>query len=369
MTALKFFTWSILVISIIALVVVAFFVTVRFQAPSAQEFTTVDNYSATLVNNPSFSEGMALYKQGAYDPALARFDAALSQATNDTERGLIAFRIALTKEQMGDYQGSIENLHDIIINPEYSRMARAYAAQEIALMLYKWSDMTIVTPAFSREPLKSMYVPGDVALSIRKVLDFSSGLYPLANTELRIADWYAWEIFNKRVTAEQANAYKSIIRQKLAAADEDIARIRQLPNEVNAIPTALTRKAVVIAKMQASGDTSFGDYDDAFRQALNVHALSGPKGGDGYLRFYYAFYIATIDGSIRTADIHTLMSPIYESSEYVGSSAENFFKTERTNLLSVKSSLVLIASHDSGFKKYLMGLGWRESDFTIEPTS
>jgi hypothetical protein len=115
--------------------------------------------------------------------------------------------------------------------------------------------------------------------------------------------------------------------------------------------------------MTASGDDSFGDYNNAFQTAINVFALGNTPSHDGITRFYYAYFLAHIGGASRNSDIHAIISPIYESALYRDSSVERFFASEKDNILDSKFAIKLIAAHDEGLKVYLKSLGWDDADF------
>jgi hypothetical protein len=230
------------------------------------------------------------------------------------------------------------------------------------------------------------------------LFEYATSIYPLAISELRVADWYSSQIVavtrsaTKKVgyqpfefgagdagvqlsaeaaargedftaSLEKLENARAIVVQRLENADIDIQRIEKFPNEQVQLPSIMQRKAIIVGRMQQVGDNSFGDAEDLFKQALALFAASSVPQSDGYARYYYAQFLNDAYGGLRRADINTLLSPLYTSDIYAGEPVEYFLKNEKENRLNVKAGLTELATMDQGFKSYLISLGWKESDF------
>ena len=125
---------------------------------------------------------------------------------------------------------------------------------------------------------------------------------------------------------------------------------------------ALLRKAVIIGKMQAMGNSEFGSLDESFNTALNAYATR--PGADGYVRYYYADALSNQSGEVPTARIREILAPLYSDREvYKNSSVGSFLKNERKNVLKVRRNIVKLAKIDPKFHDMLLTYGWKESDF------
>lgn len=333
-------------------------------------------YSVLIIENQAFAEGNSLLRAGKPDLAIPKFEEALRYSQDPTQEGQIKIKLALAIEMTGDYgnpQKSVPLLKEIAANPAYTNITRAYAVQEMAQIFYTYVDKRISAEIFKDEPYKSLWVQGAINLSYRHLYERASSFYPLALSELRIADWYATQVVDLHEKAiggvedTTVNAriaqYKDVVRQKIASAERDLERIKGNSNESPQAKVALFREGIIIAKMQLTGDESFGDMEMTFKRALDVYAALGTPQEDGYVRYYYAQYLARLYGPSREDDVRGILSKFYTTDLYQGALATIFFKNERNNIVGAKKQLVLLASLDPKFKDYLLSLGWKAADF------
>jgi len=241
----------------------------------------------------------------------------------------------------------------------------------MAAAFYISGDARYTNEIFKDQPYTALYTASDVSQSYRNLFGYATSLYPLAYSELRIAFWYANQIVPASsngvapvtLSPDQVSSYKNIIRQDIASADKDIARIQNDPNQNGIIPALIQREAVVAGKMQITGDDSFGDAETLFKEDLALYASTTPPGSDGFTRYYYAAYLAHRYGKSRAADIENILAPLYTDAPYKGTPSAHEFGTERNNILGDKPNLQLLASIDPKFKTYLISLGWTATDF------
>ena len=358
---------AVVIVAVLVLVGFNFFLKQSFEQPKV-DYTDKNVYGVLVDTNQAFARGEELINS---DPksALLQFQSALSNSKDLIQEGQIKFKIAQATENTGDYAHAIALFKEIATNPNYTNITRAYSIQEMGMLFYSYSDPQMTTEIFSTPPFSSLYVATSTSLSYRHLFEYTSSIYPLAISELRIADWYASAADTLALSSgaasstQQINTYKTIIGQKIKSAQADITRIRNNENENVYLGPSLMREAVVVAKMQLIGDSSFGDMDTLFKQTLNFYSLYTNVGVDGYARYNYALYLARIYGDSQTSAIQQLLSNFYTSNVYHKTAVETFFKNERSNGTGSKVYLVKLASIDPKFKAYLMSLGWQASDF------
>ncbi|OGG80306.1 hypothetical protein A3A39_03490 [Candidatus Kaiserbacteria bacterium RIFCSPLOWO2_01_FULL_54_13] len=332
-------------------------------------------FAALMRDNALFAEAEALLRAGKPELALPKFRAAFPYARNAQEEGQIAFKIAASVmvSNGGSYRAAVPLFKRIATNESYSPITRASAVQKLAAMFFLTSNAMITRDVFKDEPYSSLRDKSNRFVSYRNLLEYASSIHPLASSELGSAEWYARAILRSahasstskwKLTDEDVEIYKGIVRQKIANADEDIARMQNDPNESATLPSVLLRRATVIGLLERGGEMSFGTTDEAFKIALSSF-LPSPDGSpqDGIARFYYAYFLAAIYGPTRYEDAIKILAPLYESDAYMSTDVVPLFRRERTLATSNHLYLVTLSRIDPKFKEFLASLGWTEDDF------
>jgi hypothetical protein len=267
----------------------------------------------------------------------------------------------------GDRIGAIKKYKQIVANLSYNPAARAYAILYMGQMHYNSLDDTSITAEiFKDEPYKSFFVEGNTALSYRHLFEYSSSFYPLALSELRIADWYAsriTELYKVSESSPEIMNYRAIIDVKISNADAEFKRMASYPNETPFVRTALTRKAVILEKLSYLDFASAANAEAAFKVVLDLYSTTNLKGREAILRYYYARFLLKTYGEKRAMDITEILKPIYTKSEYKTPATELFFKyAPKENSLRTER-LKSLALLDQNFRLFLMSLGWKVTDF------
>lgn len=360
-----------------------------------------NSFGVLMTESQAFREGENLLRSGMPEQALEKFTQALRGVSDPLQEGQIKFKIAVATGDSAEgtnYLAAIPLYKEIAANTAYSKVMRAQAVEEMGLIFTRYADEEVTNLIFSTEPYTSMRDPKNTWLSYRRLFEYASSLYPLAISELRVADWHANKVLtNARTLTKKANIPlasfstnegrdsirkvlisegkdpdtvlnpliedERIIAERIANADADIERIRDLPNENRELPAILQRKGVILSRMQQAGNDSFGDAEETFKRSLELYASANNTANDGYARYYYAQFLMNKHGSARHEDVRAILSPFYTTNTYNGGAVEHFFRSERSNVLSAKSTLVQLAGIDPRFKLYLMNLGWKEEDF------
>lgn len=315
-------------------------------------------------NNAAFAEATALFRAGKYAEARVKYEESLALAKNPVQEGQIQIKVALSQQGAGDLHGALKTYQSIAANNTYIKFVRAYAVQSLGKLYDLNGDPAILEETFSVEPFASMRVEGNVPRSYRRLYEYASSFYPLAESELKIGTWYVNVLIGQKrgtvtLAATTTDSFMRVVHQKLASAERDILRVQKDPNESFSMPEILKRKAILLSGMAELGEATREEVNRAYVTAMNSYAtLGGEK--DGFMRFYYALYLANIGAN---AEVVSTLSPFYTTSVYASSQTESFFRTERENYLGRKASLRRLAGVDVNFKQYLETLGWTSADF------
>lgn len=328
----------------------------------------VSAYEQLITTNESFAQGLQSAADGNYENAATSFNEALQEAKTTEQEGQILSRLATIKDLSGDHIGAITEFKKIAANAAYMPATRAYAVQYMGMMHHRESDSKIdealAQAIFKESPYEAMWVPGDEALSYRHLFEYASSIYPIAYSDIMIADWYAAQLAVSTSTPE-TEVYKKIVDAKLESAEHYIAKNEQedyLPG-TSMVPISLTRIAVVKRRLAQAGLVSPEVAVTAFERALDSYKKHGYlPGADGFARYYYASYLSTLNPP-RLPEIFNTLSPFFSNPSYLSSPIALYFKAGRMNSQGQKDTLQTLARLDASFKEYLVKLDWSERDF------
>jgi len=320
---------------------------------------------------------------GHYGDAVSAFGRALAATQDPAQKDIALYALAMATSSAGDTLAAIPMLKQVAADTIASSLTRAYAAQGLGQIAnnntFSPRHQSIMAEIFKDEPYKDMLVAGDEALSIRHVFDYASSIYPLAISELRIADWYmkALQFNNLSTTTDPGRTYVAIAQEKMQSADLDVLRTTNLPTR-SMIPTALSSEAVVGGELALAGVVSPYGAAQLYQQAIDSFSTYDPlPGHDSTVRFNYAGFLALVWGTARAADIHSAISPLYlDPAAYTGSALlhtlTSLASMPSTDMGTTTAEIIMlrareIAVNDAGFRNLLMGLGWRAGEFEQVP--
>lgn len=318
-------------------------------------------YAKLDAENPDYKRAGDLLRASDFQGALTALNAALSGAS-DPERRQIQFDIANAVNLSGDPVRATQMYLAIAADTTETPIMRAYAIQYIGRMYRARGDARITTEVFGHPTFAALRADGDDALSYRQLYEYGAALFPLALTDLYIAQAHALAT----ATAADKESHLAIVKAKLASADADLARMAiSTSNEIKTIPEALLVKALVLEALQPHDAAIKNEaVENAYKQALNMYAtLSQINGNDFYMRISYAAYLARAEGESRAAEIATILQPTYRVLENPASAHAAYLKTGR-DAPARYEGLVALGLVDEDFKDALITLGWYEKDFT-----
>lgn len=340
-------------------------------------------YSVLAAENAAFTEAEQMVKSGDFRGARALYADALDAADDRVQEAQVKYKIAATYELQGDYVTAIRLFKEIADNTQSPSIFRGYAVMRLGAIFNTHGFGEHVDPiideTFKGHPYASFLEGGDIRLAYRKLYEYSSSFYPVAASELRIADWHANYIFDQRfdMSAEELAPNVDIVLEKLASAEVETRRIEQDPNEAGLLAEILTRRGEVLAKLsfvaaqvgeahaartRAKG-VSYEAAEDAYRRALESQiALGNERGQDGIVRFLYASFLERFVAG-RQDDMRALLAPLYEDDVYENASVTPFLRAQRNSDSWMNRSLVRMAAIDPKFKQHLVSLGWTAADF------
>lgn len=353
-----------LVVTLILLVGVGVWVYDSRQGVSNGESTSYRNFVAS---NNSFARGEDLRLHGQPQAAVDQYQQALEQVTNASEEAKVKLRLAISLRDVKDFTDAIALFKEIAANTEYPAISRAYAVQDLAvLVMANGGRGDLLAATFQNDPYKSLYVPNDLLLTYRHMAEYASSFYPTADSELLIAIWYADDIINakKEKTHDQAriSADLRIIAQKIASADRDLKRIQnEHENYFATIPYPLLQKAKIYGKLDLVAENHAEDPRVAFEKAIDSYAQYNGPAADGFARYYYASYLMNAYGVSARSQIVSVLKPLYADPRYSNKTIQSYLKN--VSVEQTRKQLAVMANLDTDFKKHLISLGWTESDF------
>jgi hypothetical protein len=324
-----------------------------------------DPLTVLLANSDSFATAERLRNAGDAASAIPLYQKALAETTDIDQQGQIRYLIATSQDRTSTIGTAIQELKDIAANPAYSALQRAYAVQKIGELFYRNTNQNLTSVVFSGAPYADFFKEKNKLLALRRLSEHANSFYPLAISELRAANWYAVDLIRlskkKPLTASDQvtwDADVAFVQSALTKADADISRTLHFTNASKLIPDALTHKAQVLGNLKVAG-VDAADPEVAFQTAIDAGIANG---NDLTPRYDYAIYLAREYGTSRATDIQKHLSVIYSNLEK-NNGFKIFFENEKRNATGGKATMVKLASIDPEFKKALLSLGWKNTDF------
>ncbi len=371
----RYFVLVLMTLILISVVGLTLFYYIKKQRP-AYNSTTMTPTSVLRQTNQDFSTGDSFSKQGDYKQALLSYQRALPQAEDLVQEGQIKYKIASMYEFDGRYTEAIKLFKEIAINTKYDTFVRAYSVQEIGYM-YKKPATTkearslILAETFNSAPYDSFLTGGDYDLAYRKLFEYASSIYPLVISESFIAGWYAHDLrFNLKGASTTSAGGENIFAtlESLKKANDDITRTKDDPVASGYFPTAYVYLGIAQGDLAIVGALDPELAEASFRKGINLIATAGFNSGN-LAPYNYASFLVNKYGAKRSNDIRDTLSVFSTAnSKKIYPHVVNLFRDARTDksLAEDYTNLKLLGGIDSNFKKYLISLGWNESDFTIK---
>ncbi len=348
-----------------AVVVVA--VVVWYLSSRSIQYSTTNTPTEVLnATNPDFVLGNDLARAGDYAGAETAYTLALQKAADLTQESHIKLYLgALKYIQQKDPVVAIQIFKDVARNEANRADTRAAAVEWLATINEQHADPAIAADIFTGVPYTTMLVQGDQRLSARHLAEYASSLYPLGLAEGYIAAWYAREL-RIAPSSPDAMSYVSMVEAKLKSMDEHIEVLKTLPPEHSSVPYILMQKAIVVGDMTLAGIPYAQNPEDLFAQAFqSTKEYNSALGWDGFLHLHNALFLMKMHGAERTADIHTLLTPL-STDPYKNARIAIYLKNIRSGAFDLERTrdVAALAKIDSDFKALLTSIGWQAGDFT-----
>lgn len=324
------------------------------------------------MSNQNYALAKTYESESKYDLALQYYKKALEEVQDHFQAAQIQYNIAYMTAKMGKYADAISQFKAIAADTTNYPILRAYSVQKIGLMYYEYyggtARQTISAETFKDSPYDSFQKGTSLNVAYTKLFEYAASIYPLATSEARVAYGYSNELLgtlHSATTSPQGREYLSLIAKSLTAADSDVLRMKNIPTEVGLIADILAQEGITIGNLVTLGAADPQQAEALFKRSMQYAATIGIKPGS-FTAFHYAAFLAFQFGEARSADIKSLLTPFKVGNDtQIVSGVVDFYKTARTNstLTVQKSRLVTMGRIDSDFKKYLISLGWKASDF------
>lgn len=336
------------------------------QSKSSSSLTTAqDVFKNTYEQNTDFASGTQLMNANKYAESIPYFERALVSAQNDDEKTLAGFYLAAAYRGTGKYAAAINTLQNVANTWNQARGVQALAVEEMATIFANHIGTSTKNALFD-ETLYKSFIASSTNATIRRVYLYAASLYPLPLSNYAIARTYANSIIGlKDSTAadKEATAAELMQRLKSAVAAGDAGTTAEIQRFTYPAyqSQALLERAVVLDKLQELGDTSLGDAGEAYQKAIDSYVSTGAS--DATARLKYASYLARVYGAQRSADIATLLAPLYQGARGDQGFDYVFSRYGESEDGRRRANLVELGKIDPGFKTYLISLGWSEADF------
>ncbi len=305
-----------------------------------------------------------LRNEGNHELAILEYEKAIGVAGTVEEIGIIKISIGRLYYKLGKFDLGSETFKSVAGNPDYSNVTRAYAVEAMGNEYYSTYNKELFDSIFKGEPYQSFLTEKDRDISMRKLFEYGTTFYPLPLSEARVAQWYASELvrikasgLDDQETKTKIELMKTVVREKLNLVDKGIKDIENTPNAPR-IPVILNRQGIISMKMYLFGDTSFGNPADFFEKSLVYSKLYNLYSTEGFTYYHYAVFLARVYGKEKSNEVSILLSHLYETDKYKNSDVTSFLKNQNNLGGVVKEDILLLASMDQKFKKFLSDLGW-----------
>ena len=327
--------------------------------------TTNTPTDVLLKQNSDFARAKALSHAGNYQAAEDAYNEALKTSEDNIQKAQIQYNIAAQKDHQLDYVGAVTLFKQIADDTNNVPIMRANAVKAIA-DINNNADPSVAKVIFNSEPYTSMVVAGDAGLTNRHLAEYASSIYPLGLTEMYIAYWYA-EHITASSTDPMNTSYVGIIQKKIKSAEADIERTKNDSGAMGGIPDIIQYEARVKGDLAIAGAGSASDAEDTFQRAFTAMTTYGMAPWyDEYTRMNYAIFLMRMFGKNRASDIHSTLSPIYTNPVYKNAPIVTTLKNIAAGGPvdpNKKKYIGKLANYDSGWKTYLLSLGWTAADF------
>lgn len=327
----------------------------------------------------SYKEADSFYTQRQYDKAIEKYNAALNDTDSLKQEVLVRTKLAMATNNAGDSLGAVEIFKDIVDNPKYAiddeeiKRAKSHAVSAMIGLFYQMNDRAVANKIFSGKPYEDFIKKedaGDLDIAFRRLAEYASSLSstPDLMVEARIIKWYAIKVYDLKtetgISEEEKKfipEYEAIVKSKLAYIDKNYGDDQNyyVNSKRMVLPVLLRLKGIAVGSLTAAGDTSLGNPETVFQEAL---ALPQPPWVSNVTKYVYAVYLAADFGEQRKNDIANLLSFFYEPPRGTEPNLQTLLLNElngQANPTHTPKSLRLLASVDPKFKELLVGLGWQ----------
>ena len=273
---------------------------------------------------------------------------------------------------------AIESAKEIIANETIRQSLRAWSVNRLLDFYLTNRDPKIFQMIFDDDKYKLFAISDDKKLAVRKLAEYSNGIFPTSHAKLRIAMWYSGELLdNKNLDGKTKKEYGDMIADLVKEAE----RLFNAEVQRGSHPVEISKanfyhfKAFNLAALSLAG-LNKPDEKNLFEQAfLDALRLNKPKNGQedirlkellAYTDFYYGAFLYEIFGKLRITEAQGHANAVAENvKNHPNPELHPFysFKTaERTRDPAERDHnyrfFLELASISDPFKNLLIQSGW-----------
>ena len=342
---------------------------------NTQNILKTSSHNTLKSVNASYEEANTLFANRQYDEAIIKYNEALNHVTSLNEEILIKYQIAGATLNFGDRVKAVELFKDILDNPKYAddapevQKAKAAAIGMMIRIFYQTSEKAVSAIIFSGKPFEDFIKEsgGNIDDAILRLAKYASSLSPTPEviTEARIADLYAIKVYNLKKKGElneeekkQVEEYTRIVKGKIAFINThyDNPKNYYQYSKAQTLPLVLRLKGAAVGSLTVVGDTSLGNPEEIFGEAL---ALPQSSWTSLMTKLDYSVFLAAAYGEERRADIDFLLVDFYNPPTGSEFAIDTLLINERDNPTHKTSAFRLIASASPKFQTLLEKFGWK----------
>lgn len=313
----------------------------------------------------TFVLGIMEINQGNYAQATMKYNQALQQATSKEQEGLVRLSLA-SSLWATDRTQSIDMLKAISEDETLPASYRAGSVITLLQLFFRSNDFTLASQIFTGDLWKSFSkdAPRTYAgleLAARQAYEWSANLYSTFQAEYHIALWYIRQVYYDNLPQETKTEYKKTAGERFLKGNEDLAFALidgvTTPSEIG---LGYNLKAAYLEFAYDLGGSSFEDVQNAYKNAIQTFAndeILQSRYNELYARIDYANFLARTDVKKYTADVQSILEPLYASSmETVFESLSRRIQNQADTPFQLV--LTRLAATDPRFKQKIESLGW-----------
>lgn len=366
---MRLLTFILLILVVAAVSVSGYLFFTQQQAPVTNPVTetiptVADLYTERSGNTFLLADNTLRRGRSFFTTARTLFEQSISEAQTIEQAAHIKYKIALTYTHE-DPKKAIVLMKELVENQQYPPQQKAYALQHMFRMYaYIHYDSALIPEIFSGDPYSSFFNPDDIPLSFKNFHQYTVSFGSAPISEAALAIWYARELNNDSIVLSETlkAEYLSKTKQLLTSIDAYTQGNAEDINNKDLLPITRSIKADIYANLAlANVDDYRNKYGDEYVAVIAQSVVDNAAGSAP--RQKYAYFSLLMNDSAEWERARPLFDELIDNID-VYSGMKKVYIDASKDLNTRKAEFVFVANKYQKFKDLLIGLGWKESDFT-----